>query len=89
MKEENSIDWLKKTKWATNGTHLILFKNSDRIKFFDLATGQKVKKMRYNHDYSDYHYTYDRTSGTFYYIYNYSEMKYRTFKFDKFHFKNE
>lgn len=83
-KQSNTIEWLKSTTWATNGTYLILFTQKDKIKFFDLETGIKIHKTRYDYDYSEYIYTYNVEENLFYYFYKSSYMRYKTFKFDNF-----
>lgn len=82
-KRKNSLDWLKETKWETNGTHLVMFTQGNKIKIFDLETGIKIHKQRFDYNNSYYAFTYDHDKGMFYYIYKDDFLRYRMFKFEK------
>lgn len=44
-KSGNSDEWLRKTKWASNGQVIACFTDDGKIRFFSIETGHMVSKQ--------------------------------------------
>ena len=46
-KSDNSDDWMRKTKWATNGQAIACFTSDRKARFFSIETGLYLAKEKY------------------------------------------
>jgi len=51
-KSSNSDDWMRKTKWATNGQAIACFTSDRKVRFFSIETGLYLAKQKFE-DYEE------------------------------------
>lgn len=80
VKESNTEDFLKRTRWATNGEYLMMFAAKGKMRFISLKTGIVVSKKQWlrNCDYNNIYYCPNQNKFFFFWKDDYNITTYRT-----------
>lgn len=65
IKKENSVDFIKDSSFATNGSILII-QTSNRAYFFDMKTGIRLSKVKLADEFVDSRICFDFQNNIFY-----------------------